>query len=277
MINIGFIGSISTGKTTLINALIGDFIGNTKLKRTTCEPFQFIKTKKSCEITRSSYLFYNNRWATKINSLYDGLSIIDFPGLFDAKEPFNKMEKLFLSHLNNLNFIFYVLDSNQCLNNKYEKDFISNLITTIKTSDYYIELNIIFNKYDEDDDEVLELINETIITINKEFDYFPNFFILNGRKIMVKEIIIKNGKFDTIPVNIVMKTFNKYFGNSKSKKIINSNYISPKNIVKIKYSTQEISFFKHLSQIMNTKNYYDKCLIKTNKLLECEFNDLNDH
>lgn len=290
MINIGFIGSVSVGKTTIINSLIGDFLGNTNLKRTTYKPFQFIKTEKeysSClyshEIMKeiddinsktsnssalNEYPFYNDRWGTKINSVYNGLSIIDFPGLFDAKESSNKMEDLFLSHLNNLNFVFYILDSNQCLNNKYEKDFINKLITNIKNSDYYIELNIIFNKYDEDDDEVLELINEAILTIKEEFDYSPKFFILSGRKLMVKEIIIKNRKFDTIPINIVTKVFNIYFGKSKSKKIINANYISLDDFTEIEYSKHEKSFFKYLSKIMNTHKYYDKCLVKTNELLK---------
>ena len=40
-LTIGIVGEVSVGKTTILNGLIGQYIGETKRKRTTFVPFKF--------------------------------------------------------------------------------------------------------------------------------------------------------------------------------------------------------------------------------------------
>ena len=53
MVTLGFIGEVSVGKTTIMNGLIGNYLGHTRLKRTTYLPFKFNHSKK---ITGSSQI-----------------------------------------------------------------------------------------------------------------------------------------------------------------------------------------------------------------------------
>ena len=103
-INIGLIGQVSVGKTTLINSFLGEYRGNTGLKRTTYKPFQFKNSDENDEdiLQQIEFINKNNQQETKMHefnvkypwfkkSVYDNYSIIDFPGINDPKEQKGKI------------------------------------------------------------------------------------------------------------------------------------------------------------------------------------------
>ena len=48
---VGIAGEVSVGKTTILNALLGQYIGETKRKRTTFVPFRFNHQVKTSEFS----------------------------------------------------------------------------------------------------------------------------------------------------------------------------------------------------------------------------------
>ena len=116
-INFGLTGSVSVGKSTVLNALLWEYLGETKLKRTTYVPFKFVNVndiKHNTETIKNKIIEINNNDNDEIkskefemnfkwnkDSLYN-CTIIDFPGLNDPHEIDNKMETVLFSYLENL-------------------------------------------------------------------------------------------------------------------------------------------------------------------------------
>jgi GTPase SAR1 family protein len=278
---IGIAGEVSVGKTTILNALIGQYIGETKRKRTTFVPFKFnhqlrtsehaidwikeniieLNDEKAKEDMINYDVFFN--WVEKDNDF----SIIDFPGLNDPHEEVGKMETLLFKNLKQIQYLIYVVDSTKCLNSKYERDFIEKLFTQIfkNNCDYcYNEIIILFNKYDieEDDEELDELVREsetfikTLIKDNFGDKIKINIFRINGRKMMVKNILKKYG-IQTIPKNILKSILLECHGSKETKMILQNGDIKEYQLNDIEFSKDENNFISLLKKIANTDFFHE--------------------
>lgn len=288
-INVGIAGSVSVGKTTVLNSLIGQYIGQTSRKRSTYVPFKFNHNLK-CKEHPIDWIKNNieslNEEKNKMEVInYDvcfdwikeskEFSIIDFPGLNDPHEEVGKMETLMFSQLENIQYLIYVIDSTNCLNSKCERDFLTELLTKMSqnTSNYsFNEIIILFNKYDDDDDELNDLIVEseqfiktTLEKLNVKVEI--HMFRINARKLMVKNILRKYGKdgIQTIPETILKKILSEYHGKKKAKKIMKEKKIKESQINDIEVSKSENDFITLLELLANTNIFHTQYILFVEK------------
>jgi hypothetical protein len=312
-INFGLAGSVSVGKSTILNALLSEYLGETKLKRTTYVPFKFINVNgkkhdvnsiknKIIEINKNNPSYNssqshshqhaeNNRNEIKLkefemdfnwntNSLYN-CTIIDFPGVNDPHEVDNKMENVLFSNLINLDYLIYVMDAKISLNNKYERNFIENLFKNINECDTLTSVIILFNKYDEEDNEIDELIDEAKAFINEISIKYnvkkPETYKISGRKIMTKNIILKSKNQSVVPENIRHKVYKDYFGRVECDKMMNYDFDKlEKKFNEILYTNDDKKFMNNFYDIFNDKLYYDMKLKDIKYRIEkCVFNNIN--
>jgi small GTP-binding protein len=298
-INFGLAGSVSVGKSTILNALLYEYLGETKLKRTTYVPFKFINVngkKHDVNHIKNEIMEVNKnngneiklkefemdfKWNT--NSLYN-CTIIDFPGVNDPHEVDNKMESILYDNLVNLDYLIYVIDSNMSLNNKSERNFIKELFTKIKNCDTLTNLIILFNKYDEHDEEVDELIDEAkefIFNSSKEIglENIPNIYEISGMKLMIKNIISKSANYTNIPKNIYEKVVIGYFGKHEKNKMMSYEYKEIKNkIEEIPFTEIENKFMDTFYESFNDLLFYDMKKNHTNNKLKLEVkNNVNNN
>jgi hypothetical protein len=282
-INFGLTGSVSVGKSTVLNALLWEYLGETKLKRTTYVPFKFVNVngkKHDTETIKNEIIKINNENCDEIkmkefeidfrwnkDSLYN-CTIIDFPGLNDPHEVDNKMETVLFNELVNLDYLIYVMDSKISLNNKYERNFIEKLFDNIKNCDTLTTLIILFNKYDEDNEEIDELIDEAKKFINEctiKYEITaPKMYKISGRKIMIKNVILKSQNQEIIPKNIRETVYRYHFGYNKSNKMMKLNFSElEEKINNILFTKDEYDFIYEFYDIFNDKSFYSKKLNDT--------------
>ena len=275
-INFGLAGSVSVGKSTILNALLSEYLGETKLKRTTYVPFKFINVngkKHDVNSIKNEIIEVNKNSGNEIklkefemdfewnkDSLYN-CTIIDFPGVNDPHEEDNKMEDVLFSNLINLDYLIYVMDAKISLNNKYERNFIENLFKNINECDTLTNVIILFNKYDEEDNEIDELIEEALKFINEISITYevkkPEIYKISGRKIMTKNIILKSKNQEIIPKNIRQKVYKDYFGRVECDKMMNYDFDKlEKKFNEILYTNDDNKFMKNFYEIFNDKLYY---------------------
>lgn len=180
-INICIVGCVSSGKSTLLNALFCHDYAQSKIKRTTMTPYIFIESHnknivhhekfisdtiinnnnkiiKESEIDSAfnieyynDFIFYVEKMDIKIcdNCL---ITIHDIPGLNDAKT-----KNIYYDYLKNnfhkYNIIFFVVDVQSGLNTSDEMDIINfikqNIQTQKQINNKNIHLLIIANKADD--------------------------------------------------------------------------------------------------------------------------------
>ena len=179
MINIGFIGTISTGKTTLLNALFTEQLGTTHIKKTTLLPhiYHEIDTRKcdnrgtiqsnTDEKTRCFLKAIDEKKFEKLEELNYNvrklnefvtfqrdprLVLYDIPGLNDSTTKdiyYSYIWSIFIK----FNIIIWMVDINSSINTSDEIDICNMLITGIKTNrtEYGIgtKLIVLLNKCDE--------------------------------------------------------------------------------------------------------------------------------
>ena len=135
-ITIFLIGKVSSGKSSLLNALSGNFISNVSLQRETFNPIKFSFSKEgSAEniIELSNKLEEQhkkneekrknlNKDDTLIEALklpelynYDELNIIDFPGLDDSDDKDGHFFNLIKKYIHLADIILYVTDASWCI------------------------------------------------------------------------------------------------------------------------------------------------------------------
>lgn len=183
-INIAILGTVSAGKSTLLNNIYTAQYSNMKIKRTTMQPQVYLetdetnisqndieqikamneqlnkqlidKTEKNETITISD-IGETNYYVPKVHKLVDlvkgaYLSVYDVPGLNDFRT-----KDVYFQYINNnfhkFDIIIYVIDINSAMNTSDEKDIIEMILNNIKQNKekYNIEnrLMVLVNKCDD--------------------------------------------------------------------------------------------------------------------------------
>ena len=200
-INIGIIGCVSAGKSTLLNSIFGKCLSDMKIKRTTMVPQiyhlkhndvcnanidEIINTNKTTNQSFTNKVWngidvcnYNIKHPTNFIELSDEFefNIYDIPGINDQQTKDIYMNWLKVN-LCKFHFVIYVIDVYSSLNTSDEIEILDVITEHILHSSHLICLinkcdNQVFNETDNSfrhDDEELEDIIETQIkpTIQKK-------------------------------------------------------------------------------------------------------------
>jgi hypothetical protein len=295
-INFGLTGTVSVGKSTILNAILCNYLGETKLKRTTYVPFKFTNTEEeqpmSCEEIKNKIIEINQNYGEDIETTEFKLnfinkenlhncSIVDFPGLNDPHEENDKMENVLFDKLVNLDYLIYIIDSNNSLNNKYERNLLERLFDNIKNCETLTNIIILFNKYDIEDEEIDEIIDEAIEFINQISQKYgidkPLYYKISGRKLMIKNAITNTNDQTIIPENIRLKVYSEYFGKHTGKKMIKySDGDLIRILNEIEFTKSENNFLKKIGETINDKTFYSKKFENTvKKISECFNKNIN--
>lgn len=168
-----FIGEVSSGKSSLINALACKFVTSVSLQRETFIPTRFRFRKLIVETNIDLKLEHENNVNQRQNNndmqkdqqinnvnvkLYDlsEINIIDFPGLNDGQDSQDKYLKYVTDNIKEANMICFITDANTAFVKKSELDTFNKIKKMTedewKNNKHYISLCIIVNKYDNDPD-----------------------------------------------------------------------------------------------------------------------------
>lgn len=204
-LNIAFIGPVSSGKSTLLNAILSDTYSDMKLRRTTMcpqvyttSPYYQQEIRSTNDIRQSNTeinqtildarekgdkitlkeTWYKIRpissFYQQINGLY--YNLYDIPGLNDQSSQiyFDYVKQ----HINKFDLIFLVFDINSGINRTDELGILEFILQELKnSSNHQTHLIVIANKCDAmyidnqqpkfDDDEHSELYQQTGSTIGR--------------------------------------------------------------------------------------------------------------
>jgi len=278
MIKIGLVSQVSAGKTTALNSILGKYYGQTGMRRTTKKVFSFQHDNNielDDDTIKQMIELTNNNTENQTDFILNipiiknpelNYIIYDFPGFNDGLESINGMEKLFFDKLPELDYVIYLIDSNNALIHKTEKDLITNIISKInnnhKNLQKYTKIYFVFNKYDDDISEISEMCNDATTWINQYTRHLlKNSVIFNRvsfRNMMVKRILefSKNKKiaFQNIPVDILLSVFTEFYGKHKSRELLKKNKITKKQLNNIVLTYNEHKFFDDL-KLFTTKKY----------------------
>lgn len=190
-----FIGEVSSGKSSLINAIAGEYITCVSLQRETFYPTKFefkkeelintnfdLKTEHENNI-KQRQKNVPDEYKTEIPIINikvaddcDVMNIIDFPGLNDGQDSQDKYMNYIKDNIHHADMICFITDAATAFVKKSELDTFNKIKTFVKNewdnNRHYIELCIVVNKYDnnpKNDDEDLKDIYERIPKNNKTF------------------------------------------------------------------------------------------------------------
>lgn len=205
-INVTIVGCVSSGKSTLLNALFCENLAQMKMKRTTMVPCVFIENKdndsinikeisqniesvnttlikKSVENKNVNYEDYKPLYFNvgKIDLKFDvkcNLTIYDIPGLNDSMTKhvyYNYLQENFV----NFNIILFIVDINSGMNTDNEIEILQFIIAQTKTvTEKKIYTLVVINKVDdmqinngkiEITGELNEMYDQIIHTVNSKF------------------------------------------------------------------------------------------------------------
>lgn len=245
-ITVGFIGKVSSGKSSVINSICGGFVSNISLLRETTNMLYYyldeqytqpehqqimekigtklekIHTKSdkdrkdiehiSSDIISNIIAMTDN--SNPIPSLFPKMGILDFPGLDDSDDKKNVFMRVFENNYTRCDIIVYVTDANSAFRDASEVATfrkIKDLIDKKNIDGTYIDIVIIVNKYDDiDDDDFAEIFNG----IKEKVGYIPKFRYSSHRKIIDNENVYGINLY--IPENDKIK--------KEYKKIMKTNY-----------------------------------------------------
>jgi GTPase SAR1 family protein len=120
-INIAVCGQVSSGKSTAINAILGQYLSETSMKRTTKKIYTFTHSDTATSVKQiKGDIEKNNTDNSKntdiefavhipfVNKQSLQCSIKDYPGFNDGHEDVDGMEKLFYRDLPQIDYIIYI-------------------------------------------------------------------------------------------------------------------------------------------------------------------------
>ena len=176
-INICILGTVSAGKSTILNTLFCEDLSETKIKRTTMMPTYFVERnnnmsldkeineiikKKNNEIIKQTeknttlnlknhgdqLIFNINKIHVQISKRYN-VTLLDMPGLNDAKTK-DEFYRYLNNNFNLFNIVIFVVNIESGLNTSDEMDILNNITSNMKK---YIKrdirLLVIANKADD--------------------------------------------------------------------------------------------------------------------------------
>jgi GTPase SAR1 family protein len=237
-INLAIIGTISAGKSTLLNALVTDHLSETHIKKTTLLPHIFhesgepVHTKQYIRLNTTNHTdqFNENMLngsVTKLEELHYNigkiqnfiefkkhvsLNIYDIPGLNDSETKklyYEYMTKIFKQ----LNIILWTVDINSSINTSDEIDILEFLLSNIKENKTKYQINtkliILLNKCD--DMCVDESTNELVLDGDRKDMY-------DQAKKIIDSKILKNYpecKYDMMPISSINAYIYRMIQNNK--------------------------------------------------------------
>ena len=240
-INVGFVGTVSAGKTTALNMIHSQTFEDMHIKRTTTalkiykeDPYALINDvtirERNAKInvearkgkSKIDKMVYHVPKVQGIKSDKDALfAFYDFPGLgeLDSKESVAKnLDFIYDKYFHELDIAFYILDINQGFNMQQEMDAFKKILGLCAKHD--TKLSIFVNKMDcmyfEDgkhiinSEEVREMWHDIVKTVKIQRDKFKikkeNFFGINPISCMTSYIY----RILSYNPNNVRKLDNKY-------------------------------------------------------------------
>jgi small GTP-binding protein len=171
-INIAIVGEVSTGKSTLLNLLLGSKLNNTKRARATCSVNIFresediymdaadilkVNTEQDgkidaaaadFELREYSFVVQKRGFIPREPDAPIDYNIIDFPGMNDGAID-NKIKEYFSSVSLMLDVIIFVSDSTSSMTKKSERDLFEYVCNTTDT----LRIMVVQTKMDDPDDE----------------------------------------------------------------------------------------------------------------------------
>ena len=148
-LKIAFIGKVSSGKSSIINSLLGGFYSSVSLLRDTDKIYEY---KISNNESLSSDEIHSN--------FFPKITLLDYPGIDDSLDPERKFYKMFLDTYHNANVIVYVTDAYKAFIDQSEFDLFKEIkqhIDDHNNKGEYIELIILVNKYHKEEIELEEI------------------------------------------------------------------------------------------------------------------------
>lgn len=223
-LNIFFVGEVSAGKSTLINAIAGGIISNTSLQRETMTPesYSFVKEtnmkaypsfKQMASILEQKHInnkniknklessnnkkpsitiptgIVKNKITFKSLFAIGDFIIYDFPGLNDSHDKDNQFFEIISENIMLCDLLVYVTDSKSAFIKQSEVDLFKRLIELCEIKRIeegkYIKLCIVINKFDDQYNSDLITISNEISKKIKDIDIFR----ISGHKLLVENIV----------------------------------------------------------------------------------------
>lgn len=252
------IGEVSSGKSSLINGLVGGNISNSSLQRETFYPEGYVLSSTGTQETFSQFsndlesqhkkneqlrnnindikeenistIKWRNNGSNKLLSkLVDkDFRIIDFPGINDSEDENDMFFKAIKNNIHLCDLLIYVTDSSSAFTKKSEIDYfnkIKKLVDEQLNDGNFMQLIIVANKFDNKKDPDLNDIYKRISDKIKDVKSFR----VSSHKLLIHQLI-KEKKTLYIPKFLVPE-LSKIFSNAninitkKLKKSIKSNVL----------------------------------------------------
>ena len=290
--HVGICGQVSTGKSTCLNALTGQYLSQISLKRSTKRVLKFYNTELD---------FDNKHKPTDIKKIIENINendsheqtefhihmplcdnnnnivFYDFPGFNDGQESIQGMEKLFTDEMINLDLIIFIVDANSAMIHKSERDVFQMLATRLNANHdcyRYTKLIVVFNKYHFDNDEINDDINKDVRDIindaKKHMDGVMNtltnikheYAFVSFRNMMIYNIFANSGNVDDISLTEFNQVLIEFYGKKEAIKKLDAlkkNKIKKKDLDCINITTHEnnlMSLIKKLSNFETHTNYW---------------------
>ena len=177
------VGEMNSGKSSLINAFIGDEIVETGIRRTTTEPYILQNNKKSYIKWDYNIKLVEMNKKTPFENFqkFDSISIIDTIG-FNDKDKDEEIYKFISDNLHKVSLILFCTPYDQCFRTKSEQEyynFISSKVMELNNLNHPICFETIITKVDNPKDKEL---NEQINQVNNFIKKKPLY--TSGKKIL---------------------------------------------------------------------------------------------
>lgn len=209
--NIFLGGEVSSGKSSLLNALASGFISCVSLDvgTFTKSTYQFRETSTDIDfssVTTSLEQTYEDNQKLRDQPIippsqtyiipsrhsFKNMNIIDYPGLNDSQDKDNKFMKMLEENIHEAHAIFFITSADKAFTNTSELENYNKIKQCIdnefKKNYHYISLIIIVNKYDDTKDRDIYRIYKRMSTKVTE-----PIFRLSSHKLLTQTIIDRQG------------------------------------------------------------------------------------
>ena len=172
MFTIGLVGEVSSGKSSFLNSLVGQYISNTALLRETYHPYSYIlsrhgKDKDVLEFVKQLAKIHEESTKCRADNIsvnyevlelktiikcphFDKIKVIDFPGINDSSD--KNLDKIIESNIKNCDLILFITDAKTAFIKSSEVNtykFIKELVGKEIKRGHYVTCKVIVNKFDD--------------------------------------------------------------------------------------------------------------------------------